>query len=380
VRQNNLQRIILLVYALFPARFLTAATLDNQRVGYTSNQERIWRSDGNLESVIAYIFFSLILLIALDQVRRNWHSLTFSPLISFTFFAFSISIVFNLANWQKTDVAGILVFFLILMLSDKASTDTTLFVNLKKLHLMILTLIVLFPIFKFEMAFALCTNEKCSPLGNIFTSFFPHENALGLFLFCGSILFLVDINKHSLTILLIHGFLILMTASKLAISIYLFVLLYRILKARYLLLFVWLLLFGSLGIFMFLTDPESLTGRGQIFSIGRNLFLQNWIFGNGIDALHDAYFLKNEIGYRVYHEHNGIGAILVRFGIVGLLGLIAFLFHIRRTLKGQISTQSLLLLGIFLTFPTESYSSFSLQNFLSWIYLVAVVNVSHTKI
>lgn len=171
-----------------------------------------------------------------------------------------------------------------------------------------------------------------------------------------------------------------MTASKLAISIYLLILLLRFLPTKYLFYFVWVLLIASLGVFLFLTNPTSFTGRGQIFSLGRELVYQSWLFGNGIDALSDAYFLNNEIGYRVYHEHNGIGAILVRYGIMGLLGFVAFLLHIKRRLKNRTLTQILLLVGMLLTFPTESYSSFSLQNFLCWIYLVIVLDISRTKI
>lgn len=171
--QNNLQRILLLIYALYPARFLTAAYFDNQRVGFASNQERIWISEGNLETVIAYLFYSVILILALFQVLETRKHLSLSPLIIFMFLVFSMSVIVNLDSWLRTDVAGMLLFFLILVLTDKAKVDPSLFAKIRNLHILILGLIVTFPVFNLDRSFTPCTFEKCSPFGTFSRVFFP---------------------------------------------------------------------------------------------------------------------------------------------------------------------------------------------------------------
>ncbi len=372
---KNLERVVVLVFLIYPVRFFVSATIDQDRLVSAFNQERVWVSVGNFDSYVAYAFYVVIFLMLFAHYAREAPSMKFSLFDIAVFTSFVFGIFYNFSRWPLTEVIGIIFFFFIFTAIRNQQLTFGLINRLIVCQFLILGFILLFPIFNYSRSFSKCTVDKCSFLGNLLTSFFPHENALALFLFVGSIFFLARKGIVGNSCFALHGILILMTGSKLVISAYFLLFVFSFLKARILYLCVWCLVASSAILFFARLAPDALTGRGLIFSVGRNFFFDNIFFGYGYGALKDASLNSGAISYRVSHEHNGIAALLIRHGIFGALGIILFLIKVGSDLNQKLNVQIFLLLGLVFTFPTEANSDFSVQNYLAWVYLFVVARI-----
>ena len=373
---KNLERIVVLVFLIYPVRFFVSATIDDNRLVSSFNQERVWVAIGNYESYVAYAFYLMILFLLITHYFRTAASMKFSFFELGIFSSYLFGIVYNLNRWPYTEIIGIIFFFFIFFAIRDQNLSLDLLNRLIICQVIILSFIILFPLFNHSRSFSSCTADKCSLLGNLFTSFFPHENALALFLFIGSILFVLRQGLFGYSLFALHGILILMTGSKLVISIFVLLLFFSFLKTRILFAAVWCVIVSSASLFFAHLAPEALTGRGLIFSVGRNYFFDNVFFGFGYGALTDASLNSGDISYRVSHEHNGIAALLVRHGIFGALAITLYLIKVGSDLTQKLRLQIFLLLGLVLTFPTEANSDFSVQNYLAWVYLFVVAKFS----
>jgi hypothetical protein len=373
---KNLERIVVLVFLIYPVRFFVSATVDKDRLVSAFNQERVWVSVGNFDSYVAYAFYVVIFLILFTHYLRGATSMKFSLFDNGVFASFVFGIIYNFNQWPLTEVIGIIFFFFIFVAIRNQQLTFALINRLVVCQVLILSFILLFPIFNYSRSFSPCTADKCSFLGNLFTSFFPHENALALFLFVGSIFFLARKGIFGYSFFALHGILILMSGSKLVISVFFLLFFFAFFKARILYACVWCVVASSAILFFTRLDPDALTGRGLIFSVGRNFFFDNVFFGYGYGALTDASLNSGEISYRVSHEHNGIAALLIRHGIFGALGITFYLIKVGSDLNQKLRVQIFLLLGLVLTFPTEANSDFSVQNYLAWVYLFVVAKIS----
>lgn len=371
----TLERILICVFLIYPSRFFVAATIDGSHLEYSSNQERVWVNNGDVETVVAYFFYSLIVMMLLYHFYRTSKYFKVSPLFLSIFFFYGLGLIFNYTNWPRTEIMGIFVFFLILLAVSGSSFTFALIFKIRFFQTLVLLVICIFPFINYSRSFTKCTIDKCSIIGKLFTSFFPHENALALFLFIGSILYFNKKSFFNIFMVSLHGILIVMTGSRLVIIIFFVLLLCTFLKPIAMYFAIWVVAVAAGVLYFTLMNPASLTGRGLIFLIGRNIFFENPLFGFGFGALTEAHSKWDLIGYGVSHEHNGIGVILIRHGLVGGLAFVFYLAKIGKDISRKSKTQMLLLLGLVLTFPTEAASDFTLQNYLSWVYLVALVSL-----
>lgn len=372
---KNLERIVVLVFLIYPVRFFVASTIDDNRLVSAFNNERVWTATGNSETSVAYGFYFAIILILGIHLSRESLSMKFSLIEISLMGLFLLGIIFNLEHWPLTEIIGVLLFFLIILAIRNHPLTISLINRLMVCQLSILVLILIFPVFSSSRSFSPCTRDKCSLFGNLFTSFFPHENELAIFLFIGSIFFLIQKGVFGFSFFLLHGLLILMTGSKLVISIFLLLAFCSFFKSHVVYFFVWCAATTSAILFFVRFNPEALTGRGLIFSVGRNFFFENVFFGYGYGALTDASLKAGLISYRVAHEHNGIAALLVRHGIFGAVGLVVYLVKVGLDLRQKLRLQIFLIFGLILTFPTEANSDFSIQNHLAWVYLVVMAEI-----
>lgn len=375
MRTTNLERIIICAFLIYPCRFFVAATQDKSRLVYTSTQERVWVNEGNLETIVGYFFYVFIVILLLIQLSKSQTNIKISPSFLTIFFLYVMGAIYNRSNWPITEIVGMSVFFLILLAVDSSSLSQALVKKLRFLQSVIVLVVILFSLIDDSRSFTKCTFEKCSISGKLLTSFFPHENALALFLFLGSILFLNKKSYYNFLMVAIHGFLVLMTGSRLVIVIFLIMLLCTLLKSLALYVAIWAISTSAAILYFTLADLNALTGRGLIFLIGRHIFFENPLFGYGFGALTDSYSNEGFINYRVSHEHNGIGAILLRHGLVGAFSFVFCLVKIGKDISRKSRLQLLLLLGLVLTFPTESASDFTLQNYSSWVYLIVFTSL-----
>lgn len=166
-----------------------------------------------------------------------------------------------------------------------------------------------------------------------------------------------------------------MTGSKLVISIFFLLVFFSFLRSKVIYASVWCVAAASAILFFVGLNPDALTGRGLIFSVGRDLFFDNVFLGYGYGALTEASLNSGLISYRVSHEHNGIAVLLIRHGILGAIVFIVYLIRVGFYLRQKLRLQIFLIFGLVLTFPTEANSDFSIQNHLAWIYLLVSAKV-----
>ena len=375
-----IERALFLVFLLYPIRFLISASFDNSKLVYAANMERIWISDGNRETWVAYLVYSLIILFLTFHLVINFNFIHISFIPVSALLLYLVGMIVNLNNWPTSEIIGIAVFFTFLLFASGYKWPYDCIHTLEKLQIFLLGLILLYPFFNFERSFSQCTLSKCTFFGKLFTSFFPHENTLALFLFLGSCLFISNITKKRVFLFFLHGFMIIATGSRLVFTIFILLTFAIFLKHKYIYIVILALVVASTTFYFSLNNPLAFTGRGQIFIIGREIFFDNSFFGYGFGSLNKAYSELNLIDYRVYHEHNGIGVILLRHGLLGLLAFCLFMFFIGTQLISKERVQLILLLAIVLTFPTESASDFSIQNYLSWGYIVAFISINPFRI
>lgn len=366
---KQIERIIILVYLIYPIRFFVSASIDNGHLIDAFNGERVWVNDSNYETYVAYFIYSIIIFLLFVHYSRNFLLIRFHWLDLIIFLFFLAGVIHNFRHWPLTEVVGIILFFAILFALRNVKIEFSFIRRLVSTHLVVMAMIIVFSILNFDRSFSPCTRDKCSIVGSLFTSFFPHENALALYLLIGSIFFLIKKSIFGYIFFSVHGALILMTGSRLVIIALFFVLFFSFFRIQVIYTLTWIVVISSGLLFFANLDPSALTGRGLIFSVGREYFLNNIFFGFGYGALTDASFFSGIISYRVSHEHNGIGALLIRHGILGGIAFVIFLWQFGTRLVSRMNLQVLFLLVLVLTFPTESNSDFSIQNTFAWVYL-----------
>lgn len=189
--------------------------------------------------------------------------------------------------------------------------------------------LVLFAVVSPAEGFDACRPDKCSIAGGFLRGYFPQENVVALFLvallptvaFIGPRL----IRNAVLTLVVVS---VLMTGSRTSMAAMVFALLAVVLIRRRadparahgdsakVLALVPLLSFAASVITVFLVSGLSLTGRGYIFEIVRDAWVESPLLGPGREVVTEAYS-RSQAWWYIAHEHGQGAYVLAQSGIVG---------------------------------------------------------------
>jgi O-antigen ligase len=234
-------------------------------------------------------------------------------------------------------------------------------------------LILAFPLVSGQNSWTGCREDKCTALGNLFTSFFQSENALALYVLT-TMYFVTFLRNKKLVALgfVLSPLLCYLSGSRIGFASALLVALIFLLKKGQVL--IWGPAIFSIGsLFLFATGTGSdLTGRGNIFESVRQIWLSSPIFGVGPGATQSAFQKGLVVGFVPFNEQTEIAHVLAEFGLIVCLVFVCLLFLV--TTKGrkfdkdgiQAATITPFLIAS-LAFITEVTVSFSIESTSFWI-------------
>ena len=248
-----------------------------------------------------------------------------------------------------------------------------------KIVFYVLISVVIFPIFNWGRSFSPCRLDKCVFGGGLFTSYFPHENFLGMFVACTLPLYIfLEKKSHRLLFLSLNIAIIALTGARIAFAMLALFLVMRFLNSRVLSFFPLCMAIINLIIFILIQNPLFLTGRGEIYAAIRASLSGHWFFGAGFLNFTNIYMNQGGINFQIYHEHGFSSSYLSRFGYLGLLAMILFcsLVIIYRSRIPLVNLQILAILS--LTFLSETSAQNTFYNPFSWILVFVYSSISHS--
>ncbi|HSP60067.1 MAG TPA: O-antigen ligase family protein [Ornithinimicrobium sp.] len=189
---------------------------------------------------------------------------------------------------------------------------------------------VLFAVLDPVRGWAACRADKCTPAGGLLRGYFPQENVLGMFLaaLLPAVAF-IDRPLWRRTSLALVVAAILLTGSRTAVAVTVLALWsYAVVRRRAtrsrhgdaakVVGALPLLTFVVSGVLVFSLPDMALTGRGLIFRVVREAWLDQPLLGPGREALYDAYY-SSMANWYLAHEHGQGAYVLGQAGVVGVL-------------------------------------------------------------
>jgi len=376
MKLNVVERGILLLFLSGPLGALTSALIDKSVLIYSSG-EFTWVSRSNVSKDVNIIFVILnILNLFIGLVSRpKAKSQDRKPFIRavalMMAYFMGVSFLISHNGWSVGQILGHLIFlcYLIFFSGDRIGKDFV--IVFRRMILFVILSIVLFAIYNPGRSFRSCRLVKCTFNGNLFTSYFPHENYLGLFMICVLPFYVLWETKRARFFLFgASSILGIMSGSRMVLFALLFFILINLVHDKLIKIIPLVSFFISTWLFVFLRNSDALTQRGSIYEALRGQLSGHWFFGVGFDAL--SKIDSAGVKFKIFHEHGAGGSFLFRFGVVGWLLFTLILVYF--IIKGdQIGRTAKIAMAIFsVSFVTETICQFTVLNTFSWIYLICL--------
>jgi len=355
------------------------ALFGHPRIVFDAFYNRVWQDDSKIGFYSAILAAS-ILVMALIWVftRASIETITGTGVLGENFLLFLglsvlISVGFNFHVWGFYGLAKVAIYFGLCLAFLKIGITRRSFEVSGSLVLFSYFLILAFPLVSGQNSWTGCREDKCTALGNLFTSFFQSENALALYVLT-TMYFVTFLRNKKLVALgfVLSPLLCYLSGSRIGFASALLVALIFLLKKGQVL--IWGPAIFSIGsLFLFATGTGSdLTGRGNIFESVRQIWLSSPIFGVGPGATQSAFQKGLVVGFVPFNEQTEIAHVLAEFGLIVCLVFVCLLFLV--TTKGrkfdkdgiQAATITPFLIAS-LAFITEVTVSFSIESTSFWI-------------
>lgn len=341
--------LLVLLVAVMPFSALISATIDGATQMRNANGEVEWVTESShgstvLQSLAVILFAGAAFRILNDILLRRGNllgSIKILPLL------WPIAILLGQVwrgTWISATTTLISLVLVLAILIRPWSVHTGIWIA--RLYVGIALSTILYGFADPSRSLRVCREDKCSPIGGLFSSFFPHENVLAFFFMVGpmlSIAFFRNVWMRFFATLLFLA-LVVVSGSRMAIAGAAAATVVTILMSsrgrgakrtvteKSVRFAIFGLTLASLGSLFLGFEANFLTGRGDIYGLLRNLWLQQPLFGPGREILQVAYEAGNTWNFLIAHEH-GQGPYLLING--GLLAGAAFSIWIISILKGN---------------------------------------------
>ena len=367
-----------MIFGLIVPQFLSA--FYDRAVKVRTNNGTIWVSlnDSNLKKFVLTILLVLIAVNLSSALLENFTTRKTS-LFSIRVVA-TVAVIYILLNyrltssgWELHQVFAAIVFWLYFIVSDFKSVSTWLVKYLRLIIVSAFALNLLFSLFLPIRGTNPCRSDKCGIFGNLWMGFFPHENAFAFFVLASATLKFIFFRKWSQNLFLIFCLiLILATGSRMALlGLVILGLCSFINDALLSLLPLFLALIG-IALFIVNTSTQFMTGRGAIWNrIKSQLDSTSWIYGQGLSSFQTGKS-KELFGFALYDEQGTLASQFNRYGIVGVLIFLAFLFAYFICRNETSRTGKTMLAVLSFAMITESFAMPSVSNFYCFLYFFAV--------
>jgi len=359
---------------LFASAYFGHAQRQSDLLGETS-----WTETGNVSKnfeIFLICLFTLLIFVYLFQKSKPAQlGLARSTVwLAVTGFTLLFSLLVNFNSWPIAAILRILIFgFLIFVVRREGLTRQFTRVLAKNAAVLVLVSLV-FIFLDPSYASAPCRLDKCSPLGLLYNSFYPHQNYLALVMLSVlPLLFTLENRRIRYSSVAINLLLIVATGARVA---YLAVLVLSILYISK--LKRWGSLIPALGVlfslFIFVvTKGDDLTGRGYIYQVIKDNFAKHGIFGYGPNALADAY-QSSSISFLAYHDHGAAPSLIDRYGLLVFVGvfatLLAFGVALAKRHKSLQMSKLYPLIALAFTFGSETSLQIDFLSLSAWaVYL-----------
>jgi hypothetical protein len=391
--------LLVLLVAVMPFSALISAAIDGAIQMRNANGEVEWVTQSSHGSTVLQLLGGVLFVCAAFRIvndilfRRGKRlgSIKILPLL------WPIAILFG-QIWRGTWISAITTLIsLILVLAILIrpwSVHTGIWIA--RLYVGIALSTILYAIAEPSRSLRECREDKCSPIGGLFSSFFPHENVLAFFFMVGPMLSIAFFRNVWMRFFATLLFLTLVVASgsRMAIVGAVVATIVTILMTsrrrvamstvteKTVRVAILGLTIASLGSLFLGFEADFLTGRGDIYGLLYNLWLQQPLFGPGREILQVAYEAGNTWNFLIAHEH-GQGPYLLING--GLLASIAFMIWIVSLLTrtGEDVGRQYLVLGILfalsVAFLTEPVWQFAYSSPLFGILLLVMSLTNRTR-
>lgn len=375
---NIFEVCLLLIFFKLPATQFVSAWIDKSVIVFESNTgRRFWSSTSNYSLIVSIVFdFLIVLMILLGFRNQRKSSLKGIPY--FLLLSLGLSVATRSDYWPASEVLFSGVAVLALLAFQGRQWTLKIWSNLSSVYFIVFGGVLIFALMQPQRSFVNCL-QSCLVHDRNLTSFFSHENFLGMFLLFGYIA--IKKVQNSLLYMILKVLItltILATGSYLAFSIAIFFIFHERYEVK-------IIRFIPLGTFLVSTllffaplPYDFISGRGQIYGILKEQFWQNWLFGSGHTFPARALY-EGHISFLLFHEHGAGPQSLSRTGIIGWLCMVYILITLTKAYATFSDPEKKLFLFWGLTFATESLSSISLSNHFVWIPFVLICSSKGTR-
>ena len=359
---------------------LASAAYD-QSVRVQTNNGIMWvnLNDSNAKKALLIVILialaiNLSALLIENLFVRNNSFASFRFISALTIPYIFLNYILSPQGWVLHQVIEATVFWLYLLMGSFQTISPKLISILRNIILIAIGITLFYCLLMPNRGTFSCRPDKCGIFGTLWSGFFPHENALGFFfVIVISMSFIFDYGFKKISVQFISLVIILASGSRMAILALLVFLLTRYLSNSFLAIVPFLLYVAGVGLFVFLNNQNSLTGRGTIWMKIKSQLTFNsaWVYGQGINSFQTGKS-KSIFGFALYDEQGTIASIFNRYGIIGalLFGAFLFSFYLSRHRIPKIGLSMLVVICFGMI--SESFSVPSVSNFYSFIYIFAL--------
>lgn len=236
---------------------------------------------------------------------------------------------------------------------------------------------------------AVCRSDKCSIVGELWTSFYPNENTFGLLcaLLVPLVAFLPQFTARSVGLLLLV-FSVVGSGSRtsylvVAVAVISFIVIRKRLRngdsmaepigVRMPRLIPLAGFAGSTWI-VFNVAPDAFTGRGAVYTLVRESLAQHKVFGAGRAQFEDAYDRGVTPDFLFVHEHSFVGYLLNNGGYVAFLSVAAVVLLL--VYRGVPFLALALAAPVIAAWPTEMTWVMDIRSPFFWSLLVVFLSLT----
>jgi len=337
----------------------------------------VWVEQGNVSTFVKFgamtVFAGLLIT---PLANRSWPPFR-GERIRISFFllfasAICASIIFNISKWDYAQILRIVLFLFATGYCLRFGVTGRLLDHLTRSSAILLVMVALFIFLNPTYSTAPCREDKCSPFGSLYNSFFPHENYMAMAILL-TVPFLLRLRGLWIRYFFVISALTIVLASGARVAYLAIFVLAIILILKLKRLMIWLPIIGiAASVFVFLnTFGEDLTGRGIIYSFVKESIAQNWLFGGGPNTLQNAY-QGSQMNFLAFHDHGVSQSIMDKYGVPILALVCGAILHVSSRLSAFVRSPSIVLAWPFciisLTFGSETSFDFDVMAFASWTF------------
>lgn len=395
-RPTALDSLIILLLLKTPLVQYANIAFDGARKVTDSSGRSVWISNGNAGPTVSLVLTGAILLCAaavLLQKRSNSENLRMS-LIPPCAFGLGVVVIIALVFRSEANLASypaIVAAFVVLAVCQRRIGRVNLRLLAATAAFVVASLLI-YQISGEAEATVACRDDKCGVFGDLWRSYFPQENNLGLF--CATLIPLfLYLRKPVLRYLFMAGALLLIIGSgsrtallMTAIAILAMVILKKKSTSQIRRPIVWLLVgaplisFAVATLLLFSSDSNYFTNRGAINAIVWNGFLRDPTFGPGRRILYAAYENRITGRFILQHEHGQLPYLLTNVGIVGALLFVVLVcgWVLMRAHKSSLEITLLAIISV--GSVTEPIWEISVSTAYFWSFALWLALVSNNQI